>query len=605
MICFEYLSFPIFLSCVFKFNILKKLLGIDSNPIYFIDSSFTANWFLIPTISFCGKKINKLNFKLIDIIDNNGELVRQRIHRVDLMAAQKKIIEGEPYKNLYHQNWKQGSIIDYINKGIIDGAVKHTFSVARVLFLLEVLNWHMKKMNYNQSLFILNKRPWFDIYEKIASDYKIVLLELNRFQFKLTDLYNFIRNYHWFYGIVKNLKYNKYLKADRKKNSSLNMLYLDGRGDLILDNDGSHSDFFWQFNSDFPKKNIMYKFYSDAEKKLLTQYGVLPIPEGVIYDPNHKRNYIKPENKNSFLYQKESKIIQSLLASYDLDRYYWSVFFKFHKVKIFFCWNKYNNHHIALCDAVNDNDGILAIWQIAFDGYPYSECVIKADINFCFSHFSLTLENKLKSKIKYNIITGYPRDYIGPFIKKRARSLREKLKAKGAKKIIFVIDENSVDDSRWHTGHELQRENYSFILEKVLKTSWLGVIFKPKRNKTLRKRLGPVADLLNRAEKTGRCFVYEESTRHTTAATPVLAGLSADICIHSHLSAGTAGLECALEGLPTLLIDREGVLFSKLYELPKDKVIFKDWNTTIIAVMEHFNTPGGIDGFGDWSSIPR
>ena len=99
------------------------------------------------------------------------------------------------------------------------------------------------------------------------------------------------------------------------------------------------------------------------------------------------------------------------------------------------------------------------------------------------------------------------------------------------------------------------------------------------------------------------CYVYESSGRHTTSAPPVLAGLSADVCVHGHLSAGTAALECALEGLPTLLIDREGTPASKLNELPEGKVIFKDWPSTIDAIMEHFKTPEGIPGFGDWSSI--
>ena len=108
---------------------------------------------------------------------------------------------------------------------------------------------------------------------------------------------------------------------------------------------------------------------------------------------------------------------------------------------------------------------------------------------------------------------------------------------------------------------------------------------------------------LEQAEKTGRCFVYESSGRHSTNAPPILAGLSADICIHGHLCAGTASLECALEGLPTLLIDREGSPYSKLYDLPEGKVVFKDWPSAIEATLEHFNTPEGIAGFGDWSSI--
>ena len=112
-----------------------------------------------------------------------------------------------------------------------------------------------------------------------------------------------------------------------------------------------------------------------------------------------------------------------------------------------------------------------------------------------------------------------------------------------------------------------------------------------------------MADLLEKAEATGRCYIYEDSGRYTTSAPPVLAGLSADICIHGHLCAGSAAFECALEGLPTLLIDREGSPSSKLYDLPEGKVIFRDWPSAINATLEYFNSHENIPDFGDWSSI--
>jgi hypothetical protein len=181
--------------------------------------------------------------------------------------------------------------------------------------------------------------------------------------------------------------------------------------------------------------------------------------------------------------------------------------------------------------------------------------------------------------------------------------MRQRLLKAGAEKVIFVIDENSVDDPRWHTGHELQRENYTYVLERVLSTPWLGVVFKPKVARTIRRRLGAVAAVLHAAELTKRGYVYEESGRDVTSAPPVLAALVADVCVHGHLCAGTAALECALAGLPTLLIDREGVPDSKLQELPRGKVVFHDWPEAIDAVMEHFERPGGIPGFGDWSFV--
>ena len=134
----------------------------------------------------------------------------------------------------------------------------------------------------------------------------------------------------------------------------------------------------------------------------------------------------------------------------------------------------------------------------------------------------------------------------------------------------------------------------------MMETPWLGVIFKPKYAKTLRKRLGEeIWALLIKAQNTGRCYIYMDSGRHATIAPPLLAGLSADICIHGHM--GNASLECALQNLPTLVIDREGRPFHKFHELPKDKVVFKNWPDAITGLMEHFDRPKGIDGFGDWS----
>ena len=245
---------------MFKFNVFKKSLIINSDSIYFIDSSFIADWLLIPTITLFGKKVDKLNFKLIEIKDDNGELIRYRIPRVDLFKIQNKIINSKSYKELYHQSWNQGSILDYINKAIVGGSILESESVSRVIFLIEVLNWHMKRINCKQALFIINKRPWLDIYKKIAKNYQIVLLGFHNIQFKLSDIHNFVRNHQWLYGVLKNLKYNKKIKMERNSKSSLNMLYLDGRRDINIEKNGNHSDFFWQYNSDFPLENIIYKY---------------------------------------------------------------------------------------------------------------------------------------------------------------------------------------------------------------------------------------------------------------------------------------------------------------------------------------------------------
>ena len=187
-------------------------------------------------------------------------------------------------------------------------------------------------------------------------------------------------------------------------------------------------------------------------------------------------------------------------------------------------------------------------------------------------------------------------------LRKPAQEIRERLKKNGAQYIVAFFDENSAADSRWLSGHEFIRKNYEFLLEKVLSKPWLGVVFKPKTPRTLRHRLGPVADVLKRAEETGRCFVLEGGALQSSYP-PAIGALAADIAIHSNLYASTAGVEAALAGVSTLLLDREGWSISKLYDLGKGKVVFTDWESLWNAIDEYRSSNGSMIGFGDWSAL--
>ena len=145
------------------------------------------------------------------------------------------------------------------------------------------------------------------------------------------------------------------------------------------------------------------------------------------------------------------------------------------------------------------------------------------------------------------------------------------------------------------------RDNYVYILTKLMRDPSLGVIFKPKVPSTLYRRLGPAADLLDRAVATGRCLVIEGGALHGSYP-PVMAALASDVVIHGHLCAATAGIECALARVPTLLLDREGWPVSRLHALGHD-VVFQDWDGLWQALEDHWRTPGGNPRLGDWSSM--
>ena len=115
---------------------------------------------------------------------------------------------------------------------------------------------------------------------------------------------------------------------------------------------------------------------------------------------------------------------------------------------------------MVMGDAIKSLDGVSAVWQIAFDGHKMMDCKFDVDVVFSHSKFSVAIDRQMGSKYLYNVISGYPKDYIKNVSQKAADKLRKQLQSYGAKKIVCVLDENSLDDSRWHTGHEMQQENY-------------------------------------------------------------------------------------------------------------------------------------------------
>ena len=84
---------------------------------------------------------------------------------------------------------------------------------------------------------------------------------------------------------------------------------------------------------------------------------------------------------------------------------------------------------------------------------------------------------------------------------------------------------------------------------------------------------------------------------------PAAAALAADIAIQGQLSAGTAALESALAGVRTLLLDREGWHVSPLYRLGVGRVVFTNWDDLWNALTDHWASPGGVPGLGDWSPM--
>ena len=568
--------------------------------IYYIDKSMFGSFYIYFFIFIFSAKVQELKFRLLEIIDNNNELIRLKLDRKILFDMQDKILTTEVFKDLCKLN-QNHKFKKFILREIMGLSIKDEYSLIRALYLIEVINSFSK--NFYEKSLILNNKKWIHLLDEYASNYKIKLFISNNFLVPRNIIINkllsrFPKTHNLIFNLIFSIRHKKYNSNFPNQNNNIK-IFIYGRGDINLKKNGHNSDFSFVINSQLNNKNIIYDAISKREVDTLikNKINILKGPYRFIQDKLNKIQLL-----NYPIYHEEAKLINSSVEKYKRQYKQWASIFYKHNVKVLLNWQRFSSDHVAMTNAINDQGGISALWQLAFNGTPFWDSQAKGDLFFCFSKFSVSNEIANKSEVKYYIISGIPNDYSSSHLKIEANKIRKRLYKNGVKKIICVFDEGGSFDNRWHSGMELQQENYSRIIIEMLKRKELGLIFKPKSPKLLKKRLGNVYQLVEEAVKTGRCKLIDNIDRYQSSVPVTLAGLASDLVVHTDLSAGTAAIECASLGKPVLLIDREGFPFSKLNDLPLGKVRFKNWDETIVAINE-FNPKNHNNLIGNWGDF--
>lgn len=298
----------------------------------------------------------------------------------------------------------------------------------------------------------------------------------------------------------------------------------------------------------------------------------------------------------------ESGWLDERVSEYKRHRNHWTSLFATQDIKVFVGYNKSDPAYCAAADALQSLGGITVNYHRSFETFGGPEASGSADVMFNFSQTTVDSEIECGSTTPYHVITGFLGDHRFPMFRDEALKIRESLRAKGAEHVFSYFDENSTEDGRWRISNRDTQENYEFLLEKVLSVPSFGLVIKPKVPNSLRQRLGCVATLLEQAEATGRCFVFEAGGIQSWHP-PSAAAMASDIAVHGHLFAGSAGLEAALTGTPTLLVDREGVPQNPLYKLGEGQVVFRDWESLWEAYSSHWTNYNGTGKLGDWSHM--
>ena len=585
-----------------------------------------------------GSPVEKLAFRLIDVRDEAGLLIRLRITYQDLAEVQEDIMREAVFRDFLNSNNSEDRLLAYLARSVSTTSFSQRQTLWRALFLIQICLWKAKSEQRGGDpggLLFLERRPWFKAIERYASRYGVEIVGVR----PAIDVGVLLRRLLTPRGIAtaRTLRHRFYrvwaqLFKDRKRNALGGgswphivrhdigpRVAVEYSGHFNLNKPECHSDlFFWQ-QSSLSGEDILVTFGLpqdpvDQQKwEELTHNGISAValhPQATkissvplfTHRPRRSKTTIEKGRTGDSTWTPEKKWLDEQIENYQVLRDYWTQLFCSQGIKLYVTWYRYDARHCAIADALQSLGGVTTIYQRALEVLPSPECAVATDIMFGYAPQDAEVERHCDSKIPYHVSVGYFGDHRFPLLRDMAQEVRSALRRNGARYIVAFFDENSADDARWHTGHEFQRENYAFLLEKVFAEPLLGVVFKPKYPPTLRKRLGPVSELLDRAIATGRCYLYEAGPLHGSYP-PAAAALAADVAIHGHVCAATAGLEAALAGIPTLLLDREGWHVSPLYRLGVDTVVFRSWVELWAALTEHRKSPAGIPKFGDWSHL--
>ncbi len=567
-----------------------------------------------------GGSFERLSFRLLDIRDEEGVLLRLRIPSQDLLEVQGEILKNPALQAFLSQCAGMDRLSTYLAKAIPSYHLLESGTLWRTLQMIQVCVWKMRERGLagQAALFFLKGQPFFEAIQAYGLRHGISVVRLAP-SFELGKFLRRLLGPERIYRLIclQAFLFKKKVHFQKKPMGGPKIA-VEYRGNLHLNQPERHSDLFFWKPSTLPASDFLVTFHPgfllDEEKwKELNQVGMAAVavhPRSVAsskvpffpFRRGRGNGPLWPERPRSSLKGLESRWLKEHVSRYLFLRSFWQEFFASNEIKVSVSWFKYTSEHCAIADGLQAAGGVSVIYQRAYESHPSIETTTAVDVVFGFSPLIAELERRSYSVIRYHVTTGYLGDHRFPLVREEAFRIRQRLREHGARRIVSFTDENSADDVRWHTGHGLQQEHYAFLLEKVLSEPWLGLVIKPKIPSTLRKRLGPVVKLLEEAQKTGRCFLFEEGGIFS-ATPPATAALASDLMIQGHLCAGTTGMESALAGVPTLLLDREGWPLSPLYRLGPGQVVFTDWPSLWKKCMEHWTRPGGVPGFGDWSGM--
>jgi hypothetical protein len=594
---------------IFLYIFIIKLFKKTYNVIYFIDGNKRTEKLFKVFSSLFGFKLKKMSFDFNDIKNSENELLGIKVENFELSRLNEKIISSSTFKGLVKKYSIKSYKKFYLEKSFINNFDEDN-SLKRLLFIKYVAIWKLRLKNNYNIIFYMKYRPWSREIEKFVNqnnfkikwDKKLISFDFKGLSRIIENSLILIRNLFISSNKVSSNNY-KSIKENEPK------ICVPYWGNMNLENPKLQSDFFFVDQKNLKFKDILILFsrhYNQKERNTnLNKNKIKTVHLGNSSTINELLiNYLFKKIINLFsssYFRMTFRSFKRNSNEFDDKVLFWKSFFLKHKIKIHISWYKHDASHVAISSALNSIGGVSAIYQRSYEGSPNITLRNYNDIYFSYSNYHSIIERKNRSIIPYHVSVGFLGDHRFNLLKNTANKIRHQLNQNKAEFIISYFDENSIDDGRWWNNHKKIKDDYEFLIEKVLRNQNLGVIFKPKKSSDLRQRLGSSVNTLDKAIQTGRCIILESTGILKNHYPPAIGALASDVAIGNKF-AGTAALEASLSGTPTLLIDKFGWTDNKLDLLGND-IIFKDWESLWNYCNNYISSKFKIDNFGDWSNL--
>ncbi len=589
--------------------------------VFIVDSKPCVYWLAKKTLSSDNVQIERLAFSAAKIFDEQKTLIWLRLYYRDMAEVLGLVTNHSVFSKFLKDPKASIGLQTYVKKQVLPGTTMFSGNgLWRSMFLVQVALWKTREDNVpetNATLFLLHQ-PWIDSIRDYARKYGDIKITCVGQRVAVTNTLRRLVGRDLLIFSQKIFRLGAFYKTSQSTEVITPCLALQYYGHFNLNEPHRYSDFFFWQQSDFPATQILALFNIPKDplnvEKLaaLSKHGMrsLALRYDAAVGPNANRyagstllsNFASAMRLISDVTRPAEAVwLKGQKFAFQSQKSYWKRLFERQRVKVFLTWFKYNGEHCAISEALHELDGTLAVYQRSYEGNSTVQSTVLSDVYFGFGRNGPLVEANSGSIIDYYVITGYLGDHRFQMVRDSARLVRNTLLSNGATYIAAYFDESSFPDARWGIDDSRLQEHYAFLLDRLLTEPEFGLIIKPKTPGTLFKRLGSVGRLLNDALKTDRCHVFWDGSLQGSTP-PCQAALSADLAIHSSVSSGTAAVEAALAGVPTVLFDDDGWKVSPLYRLGKN-VVYEDWNSLWAAWRGHRKSPGLVENFADWSSI--